>query len=212
MTPTWLARLCSGRFHYAWVVLGLVFMSMLAGVSVRAAPGVMIGPLRRAFGWDVSTISGAVSVNIILMGLIGPFIAGLMQTLGLKRTMILALMVLMSGTSLSLFMTQPWQLFLTWGVLVGIGAGAGAVGFAGAVANRWFHTRRFRRRGADRRQCRGSVDLFAAARLARQSLWLAGRGDRDHDGDRRRDSAVAVADARIAGRDRSGAVRRHGRY
>jgi MFS family permease len=111
---------------------------MLAGVSVRAAPGVMIGPLRRAFGWDVSTISAAISVNIMLMGLIGPFMAGLMQTLGQKRTMILALLVLMSGTGLSMFMTSPWQLFLTWGVMVGIGAGAGAVGFAGAVANRWF--------------------------------------------------------------------------
>ncbi len=57
MTPTWLARLFAGRLHYAWVVLSLVFVSMLAGVSVRAAPGVMIGPFRRAFGWDVSTIS-----------------------------------------------------------------------------------------------------------------------------------------------------------
>ena len=135
-----LARLCSGRFHYAWVVLGLVFVSMLAGVSVRAAPGVMIGPLQRAFGWDVGTISGAISVNIMLMGLTGPFMTGLMQTLGLKRTMILCLLVLMSGTGLSMFMTSPWQLFLTWGLMVGVGAGAGAVGFAGAVANRWFAT------------------------------------------------------------------------
>jgi len=37
-----------------------------------------------------------------------------------------------------MFMTSPWQLFLTWGFMVGVGAGAGAVGFAGAVANRWF--------------------------------------------------------------------------
>lgn len=138
MTPNWLARLCAGRLHYAWVVLAVVFVSMLAGVSVRAAPGVMIGPLRRAFGWDFSTISAAISVNIMLMGLIGPFIAGLMQSLGLKRTMLLALLVLMTGTGLSMFMTAPWQLFLTWGVMVGIGAGAGAVGIAGAVANRWF--------------------------------------------------------------------------
>jgi MFS family permease len=138
MTPTRLARLTAGRLHYAWVVLGLIFVSMLAGVSVRAAPGVMIGPLRRAFGWDIGTISGAISVNIMLMGLVAPFMAGLMQSLGLKRTMISALCVLMGGTGLSLFMTAPWQLFLTWGVMVGIGAGAGAVGFAGAVANRWF--------------------------------------------------------------------------
>ncbi len=138
MTPARIAKLSSDRFHYAWIVLAVVFVSMLAGVSVRAAPGVMIGPLRRAFGWDVSTISGAISVNIMLMGLIGPFMAGLMQNLGLKRTMIGALMVLMAGTGLSTFMTSPWQLFLTWGVMVGIGSGAGAVGFAGTVANRWF--------------------------------------------------------------------------
>ena len=138
MLAPWLARRCAGRFHYAWVVLAVVFVGMLAGVSVRAAPGVMIGPLKRAFGWDVGLISAAISVNIMLMGLIGPFMTGLMQSLGLKRTMILALLVLMAGTGLSLFMTSPWQLFLTWGVLVGIGAGAGAVGFAGTVANRWF--------------------------------------------------------------------------
>src|SRR6476660_4486185 len=43
--------------------------------------------------------------------------------------------------ALSIFMTAPWQLFLTWGLLVGIGSGAGAVGIAAAVANRWFTER-----------------------------------------------------------------------
>src|SRR6202051_2809315 len=128
MMPLAFTRFCSGRVHYAWVVLAVMCAASLAGVGVRAAPGVMIGPLRRAFGWDVGTISAAISVNIILMGLIGPFMAGLMQSLGLKRTMLSALLVLMSGTGLSLFMTSPWQLFLTWGVMVGVGAGAGAVG------------------------------------------------------------------------------------
>jgi MFS family permease len=170
MTPTWLVRICSGRFHYAWVVLAVVFVSMLAGVSVRAAPGVMIGPLRRAFGWDVSTISAAISINIMLMGLIGPFMAGLMQSLGLKRTMLLALLVLMTGTGMSLFMTSPWQLFLTWGVMVGVGAGAGAVGFAGTVANRWF----LKRTGF-------AAGLLFAANAAGQLIflpllaWLANR-------------------------------------
>jgi predicted MFS family arabinose efflux permease len=75
------------------------------------------------------------------MGLIGPFLTGLMQVIGLKRTMMICLAILMAGTGLSSFMTEPWQLFLTWGVMVGIGAGAGAVGTAGAVANRWFAQR-----------------------------------------------------------------------
>jgi MFS family permease len=133
-----LAKACSGRLHYAWITLAVVFCAMLAGVGVRAAPGVMIVPLQQAFGWDVSTISGAVSLNIILLGATGPFLTGLMQVIGLKRTMIGCLTILMAGTALSTFMHHPWQLFLTWGLMVGVGSGAGAVGFAGAVANRWF--------------------------------------------------------------------------
>jgi MFS family permease len=127
--------------HYAWVVLVVMFIAMLAGVGVRASPGVMIVPLQRAFGWDVSTISAAVSINIILLGATGPFLTGLMQVIGLKRTILLCLTLLMAGTGLSTFMTAPWQLFLTWGLMVGIGSGAGAVGMAAAVANRWFAKR-----------------------------------------------------------------------
>ena len=146
MNPQKLAKLCSGglegrsgrSFHYGWVVLAVMFCAMLAGVGVRAAPGVMIVPLQRAFGWDVSTISGAVSINIILLGLTGPFLAGLMEVIGLKRTILGCMVVLMSGTGLSYFMTESWQLFVTWGLMVGIGSGAGAVGMAAAVANRWF--------------------------------------------------------------------------
>jgi len=46
--------------HYGWVVLAVMFSASMAGVGVRAAPGVMIVPLQHAFGWDVSTISAAV--------------------------------------------------------------------------------------------------------------------------------------------------------
>src|SRR5712691_9367340 len=140
MIPTACARLCSGRVHYAWIVLVVMFTATLAGVGVRAAPGVMIVPLERAFGWDVGTISAALSINIILMGATGPFITGFMEVVGLKRTILLGMMLLVAGTGLSIFMTEPWQLFLTWGVMVGIGC-AGAIGITAAVANRWFAER-----------------------------------------------------------------------
>jgi predicted MFS family arabinose efflux permease len=159
--PTRLARLCSGRVHYAWVVLVVIFVSTLAGVGVRAAPGVMIVPLQRAFGWDVSTISGAVSLNIILLGATGPFMTGLMQVIGLKRTILMCLALLMAGTGLSTFMTEPWQLFMTWGLMVGIGSGAGAVGMAAAIANRWFA-----------RRTAFAMGLLTAANAAGQLIFL----------------------------------------
>ena len=127
-----------GRVHYAWIALAVMFTAMLAVVGVRAAPGVMIIPLQRAFGWDVATISGAVSINIVLLGATGPFLTGLIEVIGLKRTILSCMAILLAGTGLSAFMTEAWQLFLTWGVMVGVGVGAGAIGIAGAVANRWF--------------------------------------------------------------------------
>jgi MFS family permease len=133
-----LTQLFRGRLHFAWIVLAVMFSATLAGVGVRAAPGVMIVPLQRAFGWDVATISGAVSLNIILLGATGPFLTGLVEVIGLKRTILACMATLIAGTGLSNFMTAPWQLFLTWGLMVGIGSGAGAIGIAAAVANRWF--------------------------------------------------------------------------
>src|SRR5713226_7191796 len=141
MTPFAIARFCSGRVHYAWIVLAVMFTATLAGVGVRAAPGVMIVPLERAFGWDVSTISAAISINIILMGAPGPFITGFMEVFGLKRTILLGLVLLTAGAGLSIWMTEPWQLFLTWGLMVGLGCGAGAMSIGAAVANRWFAER-----------------------------------------------------------------------
>ena len=136
-----IVRLSAGRVHYAWIALAVMFTAMLAVVGVRAAPGVMIIPLQRAFGWDVSTISGAVSINILLLGLTGPVLTGLIEVIGLKRTILACMLVLLAGVGLSTFMTQPWQLFLTWGVMVGVGVGAGAIGIGGAIANRWFAKR-----------------------------------------------------------------------
>jgi MFS family permease len=147
--------------HYAWVVLVVMFVSMLAGVGVRAAPGVMIVPLQRAFGWDVATISGAVSINIILLGATGPFMTGLIDVIGIKRTILGCMALLMAGTGLSIFMTAPWELFLTWGVMVGIGSGAGAVGMAAAVANRWFA-----------RRTSLAMGLLTAANAAGQLVFL----------------------------------------
>ncbi len=39
-------------------------------------------------------------------------------------------------------MTQPWQLYLLWGVAVGLGTGSMATVLAATVANRWFVRRR----------------------------------------------------------------------
>jgi MFS family permease len=142
MGPRTLARLLSGRVHYAWIVVGAMFVVILATVGVRAAPGVLIVPLEQRFGWGAATISGAVSLNILLGGLVGPFGAALIQRIGMRGTVLGSLALLAAGAGGAAFARHPWELYATWGVLVGIGSGAGMVGMATAIANRWFVARR----------------------------------------------------------------------
>ena len=106
------------------------------------APGVLIVPLEREFGWSRATISFAVSVNLILYGLIGPFAAALMDRLGVRRTILASLMVVASGVALTTRMTAPWQLVLLWGGVVGAGTGMTAIVLGATVVNRWFAERR----------------------------------------------------------------------
>ena len=49
-----------GKLHYAWVVAGVTFLTLLAAAGVRATPGVLIVPLEAEFGWSRATISFAV--------------------------------------------------------------------------------------------------------------------------------------------------------
>jgi MFS family permease len=129
-------------FHYAWVVLGVTFLTLLAVAGVRATPSVLFVPLEQEFGWTRSTISLAVSVNILLYGLIGPFAGALMQRLGVRRTTLVALALLASGVGLATLVTRPWQLVLVWGVVVGTGSGMAALVLGATVVNRWFVARR----------------------------------------------------------------------
>jgi predicted MFS family arabinose efflux permease len=128
--------------NYAFVVVALIFLALLASAGLRAAPGVLILPLEEAFGWSRSLISFAAALGIFLYGLVGPFAAALMQSFGLKRTLIAALMLMALATGASAVMTQPWQFVVLWGVLSGLGTGCVAVVLAATVVNRWFATHR----------------------------------------------------------------------
>jgi predicted MFS family arabinose efflux permease len=134
--------LVRGRLHYAWVVFGVTFFALLAAAGLRSMPGVLIVPLEQEFHWSRATISVAVSINLLLFGLCGPFAAAFMNRFGIRRVLVGALLLIATGVGLTPLMRQPWQLYLLWGVVVGTGTGAMAGVLATTVANRWFVARR----------------------------------------------------------------------
>lgn len=131
------------RFHYAWIVAAITFLTLIVAAGVRSVPSVLIVPLEHEFGWSRATISFAISVNLLLYGLIGPFAAGFINLYGPRRIILVAFTLVAAGVaSTSLIMHQPWQLTLLWGVLVGAGTGLTALVLGATIVHRWFHVHR----------------------------------------------------------------------
>src|SRR5438067_309213 len=119
----------SHRIHRAWLVAVAAFIALVGAAGFRATPSVLIDPLNAEFGWSRGTISAAVSINLVLYGLISPFAAALMERLGMRRVVTGALILVAAGSGLTVFMTASWQSILCWGVLVGTGTGSMALAF-----------------------------------------------------------------------------------
>jgi len=130
------------KIHYAWVILAVTFACLFVAAALRSIPGVIMLSLEHEFNWPRETISGAVSVNLLLFGLAGPFLGRLMELYGVKSITVLMIVLVVLGAAGSIFMQEPWQLYLLWGVIVGTGSGGTSMIMGSAVVNRWFHHRR----------------------------------------------------------------------
>jgi MFS family permease len=137
-----IARMRPFGQKYAFVVVGVVFLSLLAAAGLRSTPGILILPLEEAFGWSRGITSFSAGLGIFLYGMVGPFAGALMQSFGIRRTLMAGLAVMSAATAASVFMTEPWHLVLTWGLFSGLGSGCVAMVLGATVVNRWFTTNR----------------------------------------------------------------------
>lgn len=126
------------RLHPAWSVAIVTALALLAASTFRSTTGVLMEPIHATFGWPMESISGAASLNLVLYGLATPFTAALMQTWGVRRTVVVSMAIVALASAATIAMTSLWQLWLLWGVLIGLGTGALALTFGTIIANRWF--------------------------------------------------------------------------
>ena len=130
------------KIHPGWIAVTVTFFTLMASAGYRSAPSVLIVPLEDAFGWSRSQISLAVSINVLLFGLVAPFAAALMERFTVRKVVMSALALVAISSTSTIFMTQPWHLWALWGIGVGVGTGSMALVFAATIANRWFVARK----------------------------------------------------------------------
>lgn len=138
------ARLESSRsrIHYAWVILGALCLVLLVSSGMRSTYGVYIKYLEAEFGWSRTSLSLVGSLSLFLYGAIGPLVGRLTDRFGPRMVITASLVTLAIGMFGASQITSQWQLFLTAGVLMAVGAGGAAMSTAAAVVARWFEGRR----------------------------------------------------------------------
>ena len=147
--------------HYAWVIAAVTFLAMLTTSAALGLPGAMLQPLAKEFGWTTDELSSVFAVRFALFGLLGPFAAVFIGRFGLRRIMVVAASFIAAAMVLATGITQLWQLFLLWGLVLGCGTGLTALVLGAMVANRWFTSNR----GL-------VVGLFAASTATGQLIFL----------------------------------------
>ncbi len=130
------------RLHRAWLVAGVTFLVLLASAAFRSSLGVLLVPIEEDLGWTRTQTSFAVSLNLVVYGVAAPFAAALLERVGVRRTAVVALILVAAGCLGTTVMTEPWHLAALWGVVIGIATGSVALVFGAIVANRWFVARR----------------------------------------------------------------------
>jgi predicted MFS family arabinose efflux permease len=123
-------------------IAAVAFVTGLVTAGGIGISGALILPLAKEFGWDIGEISGPLALRLIPYGLMAPFAAALMERFGVRNIVLLAVGLLSAGLLLALTMSTIWELFLYWGVIVGVGSGLTAAVFSAIVSTRWFNQRR----------------------------------------------------------------------
>ncbi|MEH7418760.1 MFS transporter [Neobacillus drentensis] len=130
------------RIHYSWFILAITFFSIIAAGIVMSSSGVFIDPFEKEFGWDRSVIALAFAISMFLYGISGPFMAALLNVIGLKKMMIISMATLLWGIILTFIMNQSWQMIIIWGFIIGLGSSLFLTVLSPYVANHWFEKRR----------------------------------------------------------------------
>ncbi|WP_018393084.1 MFS transporter [Bacillus sp. 37MA] len=130
------------RIHYSWFILSITFLSIIVAGIVMSSSGVFIDSFENEFGWDRSVIALAFAISLFLYGISGPFMAALLEGIGLKKMMIVSMATLLTGIMLTFTMNQSWQLIIIWGFIIGLGSSLFLTVLSPYVANHWFEKRR----------------------------------------------------------------------
>jgi MFS family permease len=126
---------------YGFVIAVAAFVVLFSSYGVRFAYGVFFKPMAQELGFSAATTSAAYSISFFLEGVFSLISGGLADRFGPRKVVSVSSILVVVGYCLMPLTHTLWQLYLFYGVIVGVGMGAMFVPLVSMTA-RWFNARR----------------------------------------------------------------------
>ena len=131
------------KFHYAWVIVSILAIAEMIGTSISLAEGIMVAPLNDPdgdFGWSIRLISAVIALQYLVGAIFAPITGWLGDRYGARPLMVGCALLYGGGMLFLGVVTELWQLFLAFGLILAICGSISFVTLQAAVAP-WFKLR-----------------------------------------------------------------------
>lgn len=123
-------------------VVIVTFITLMGAFGLNLTAGQFFAPLNQIYGWDLTTLSLAVSLNMITWGVFQPVMGKLIDRFGPKHVIASSASLMGISFLLCATITEVWQFFIYYGILTAIGfAGSGSMANS-VLVSRWFVKKR----------------------------------------------------------------------
>ena len=131
----------SPRIFYGYVVVAVCFAIQVIGWGIHNSYGIFFTPLIQEFAWSRASVAGAASMSILVLGIGSVFLGGLNDRVGPRLIMTGCGLFMGVGYMLMSKLDHLWEIYLFYGLIIGIGVSGTDVVLLSTVA-RWFYTMR----------------------------------------------------------------------
>jgi MFS family permease len=135
-------RVSQWPFYYGWVIVAIAFVSMGLWLTLRSAFSVFFVAFLDEFGRSRAATAGVQTVSLLMYTVSAPVVGALVDKVGPRRVVLPGIAVLCLGLVLSVFSRSLFGIYLTYGVVAGVGAAFISIVAYSAVLSQWFDRRR----------------------------------------------------------------------
>ena len=130
------------NLFWGWYVVSGAFLILLFTYGVRYSFGVFVRPMFVEYGWPMSIISLGASINILVYAIFGVFCGRLLDKIAPKWMMTIGSIITAVGFYYLTQAKTPLWLYMSYGVLCGIGNACNGAVVSSAAVGKWFVRKR----------------------------------------------------------------------